>query len=133
MISVENIKQLLSQAVKNEASDIHLSQGYPPIVRIDGKLLPIKGKVLSRQDLEDIIVQILDDYQMELVTGDYYETSGYFLLNVTDINQETSEYCDLYDEFKCEKYKIMMVGEFSDGQIDVRNKEHYIIFRVEEV
>ena len=76
---------------------------------------------------------VVDDYEMALAINGYYQTSGYFLLNVTDINQETSEYCDLYDEFKSEKYKIMMVGEFSDGQIDVRNKEHYLIFRVEEI
>ena len=65
MIGREQVNQLLSHAVKNNASDIHLSEGYPPIVRIDGKLLPLKGKILTKQDLEDIIVQILDDYQME--------------------------------------------------------------------
>jgi twitching motility protein PilT len=65
MISIDQIHQLLKHATKNEASDIHLSQGYPPIIRIDGKLQTIKGKILEKQDLEDIIVQILDDYQME--------------------------------------------------------------------
>lgn len=75
---------------------------------------------------------IVDDYEMELCTGDYYETSGYFLLNVTEINQETADYCDLYDEFESDRFKIMMVGEFSDGQIEERNKDHYLIFRVEE-
>jgi twitching motility protein PilT len=65
MISIDQIHQLLEHATKNDASDIHLSEGYPPIVRIDGKLQTIKGKKLEKQDLEDIIVQILDDYQME--------------------------------------------------------------------
>jgi twitching motility protein PilT len=65
MITREQINQLLAHAVKSQASDIHLSEGYPPIVRIDGKIQQIKGKVLSKQDMEDIIVQILDDYQME--------------------------------------------------------------------
>jgi len=65
MISTEQIHRLLTHAVRNQASDVHLSQGYSPIVRIDGKLQPIKGKVLTKQDIEDIIVQILDDYQME--------------------------------------------------------------------
>ena len=65
MIGQEQINQLLKHAVKNEASDIHLSEGYPPIVRIDGKLQALKGKILTKQDMEDIIVQILDDFQME--------------------------------------------------------------------
>ena len=65
MITKEHINQLLTQAVKAQASDIHLSVGYPPIFRIDGKLQPTKYKLLSKQDMEDIIVQILDDYQMD--------------------------------------------------------------------
>jgi len=65
MINREQINQLLSHAVKSQASDVHLSEGYPPIVRIDGKIQQVKGKVLTKLDMEDIIVQILDDYQME--------------------------------------------------------------------
>jgi len=65
MIGREQVLQLLTHAVNRQASDIHLSEGYPPIVRIDGNLIPLKGKVLTKADMEDIIVQILDDYQME--------------------------------------------------------------------
>ena len=65
MIGLQQIHNLLNQAKKREASDVHLSQGYPPILRIDGKLQPIKGRVLSKQDMEDIMVQLLDDYQMD--------------------------------------------------------------------
>ncbi|HEX9934403.1 MAG TPA: type IV pilus twitching motility protein PilT [bacterium] len=65
MITQEHINGLLAQAVKAQASDIHLSVSYSPVFRIDGKLQQTKYKVLSKQDLEDIIVQILDDYQMD--------------------------------------------------------------------
>ena len=65
MIGHEQIHQLLTHAVENRASDIHLSEGYPPIVRIDGKLQQLKGKVLNKQDMEDVIVQILNDLQMD--------------------------------------------------------------------
>jgi len=64
MLGQDQINQLLMLAVKNDASDIHLSVGYPPIVRINGKLQSIKGKVLTKQDTEDLLVQILDDYQI---------------------------------------------------------------------
>jgi Tfp pilus assembly pilus retraction ATPase PilT len=51
MITREHINELLAHAVKSQASDIHISEGYPPLVRIDGKIQQIKGKVLSKQDL----------------------------------------------------------------------------------
>ncbi|MBN2414450.1 type IV pilus twitching motility protein PilT [bacterium] len=82
MISLEQIHQLLEHARKNDASDIHLGQGYPPIVRIDGKLQPIKGRVLTKQDMEEIIVQILDDYQMERFQKDLELDFGYAVENI---------------------------------------------------
>lgn len=82
MIGTEQIQKLLSHAVQNNASDIHLSEGYPPILRIDGMLQQIKGKVLSKQDLEDIIVQILDDFQMEKFRKNLELDFGYSVPNV---------------------------------------------------
>lgn len=77
MIGLEQIHHLLQHARKNDASDIHLGQGYPPILRIDGRLQPIKGRVLNKQDMEDIIVQVLDDYQMERFKKDLELDFGY--------------------------------------------------------
>ena len=82
MISREQVNQLLQHAVKNQASDIHLCQGYPPIVRIDGKLQALKGKVLSKQDMEDILVQIMDDFQMERFKKDLELDFGYEIPDV---------------------------------------------------
>ena len=65
MITRDKVNQLLSHAYRTQASDIHLSSGYPPLFRVDGRLQAIGNKVISRQDMEDIIVQILDDFQME--------------------------------------------------------------------
>ena len=52
MVDREQVNRLLSHAVQHKASDIHLSQGYPPILRIDGKLQPMKGKCLEVEDME---------------------------------------------------------------------------------
>lgn len=82
MIGTEQIHRLLTHAVRNQASDIHLSQGYPPIIRVDGKLQPIKGKVLTKQDIEDIIVQVLDDFQMERFRDIYEIDFGYTISDV---------------------------------------------------
>ena len=74
---------------------------------------------------------IINDYEMECVVGGYYETRNYFLLNVTDIFTPLDQWCDMYATFEGENYKMMMVGEFLDGPINERNKEEYLIFRVE--
>lgn len=84
MIGQEQIRTLLTHAVKNEASDIHLSEGYPPIVRIDGKLQPIKGKVLTQDDMEDIFVQILDDFQMDKFRENMELDFGYYVPEVAN-------------------------------------------------
>lgn len=82
MISLDQIQQLLTHAVKRQASDIHLSQGYPPIVRIDGKLVTLKGKVLNKEDMEDMVVQILDDQQMERFRDKMELDFGYSLPSI---------------------------------------------------
>lgn len=38
------MKKLLDQAMESKASDLHISVGVPPILRIDGKLQPIAGE-----------------------------------------------------------------------------------------
>ncbi len=65
MVGQTHVHSLLTMAVQNNASDIHLGQGSAPVIRIDGKLQTVKGKVLTREDMEDILVQVLDDPQME--------------------------------------------------------------------
>jgi twitching motility protein PilT len=82
MISKDKVNQMLTHAHRNLASDIHLSSGYPPIFRIDGKLQQVGDKALSKQDMEDIIVQILDDYQMERFRGEKELDFGYSIHGV---------------------------------------------------
>ena len=54
-------------------------------------------------------------------------------MDVTKVTQESEDYTCLYETYIGNKYKCQMVGEFSDGQISEENKEHYLIFKVEEV
>jgi len=49
-------------AVKKNATDIHISSGRQPILRIDGQLGPVDDKpVLSAKDMEEIISLILPE------------------------------------------------------------------------
>ncbi|NQT94939.1 MAG: type IV pilus twitching motility protein PilT [Candidatus Omnitrophica bacterium] len=58
-----DIKDLLQYAVDKNASDLHLTEGLPPIIRIDGLLERTTYPVLSRDDTKKIIYSILNDEQ----------------------------------------------------------------------
>ncbi len=44
-------------------SDIHLTVGRPPLVRMDGELTPLKYRDLSAEEAEALLREILDDAQ----------------------------------------------------------------------
>lgn len=45
------LKELLDLTCKSQASDLHLSVGHPPVLRVDGNIVPLlKEKVLSPED-----------------------------------------------------------------------------------
>lgn len=58
-----DIKDLLQYTVDKEASDLHLTEGLPPTLRIDGMLEPTSYPVLAREDAKKIIYSILNDEQ----------------------------------------------------------------------
>ncbi|MCC6572806.1 MAG: type IV pilus twitching motility protein PilT [Planctomycetes bacterium] len=59
------LNQLLDIAESEKASDLHLCAGAPPVLRINGKLTPVEAKLLSPEDTESALRQILSDREME--------------------------------------------------------------------
>src|ERR1700752_1337518 len=47
-------------------SDIHFTVGLPPLVRLDGQLVPIKYRELSQDETEGLMLEILSDYQHQV-------------------------------------------------------------------
>lgn len=65
------IEVLLDEVVKKKASDLHLQVGLPPILRIDGALVPVTGAaVLTPQLLESLVFAILDEDQKQILLKD---------------------------------------------------------------
>lgn len=62
-----NINDLLGVAVSKNASDLHISVGYPPIIRVDGELQEISEKPLTPEDTESLIFSVLADEKKELL------------------------------------------------------------------
>ena len=58
-----NLHQLLKAMIEKGASDLHLTTGSPPQLRIDGKLSPLKMDSLSAQDTKQASYSILTDAQ----------------------------------------------------------------------
>ncbi|MEE0888254.1 MAG: type IV pilus twitching motility protein PilT [Candidatus Saccharimonadaceae bacterium] len=69
--SVLKIESLLEECVKRNASDLHLQYGLPPILRVDGVLLPIAGiPALTEEALKNLIFTTLDDDQQKILLKD---------------------------------------------------------------
>ena len=56
---------LINYAMENRASDIHITVGVPPILRIDGALRYFNEEKLYPNDIERIVRKILDERQFE--------------------------------------------------------------------
>ncbi|KKS03952.1 type IV pili twitching motility protein PilT [Candidatus Curtissbacteria bacterium RIFCSPLOWO2_02_41_11] len=62
-----SIQEYLEIVVKKEASDLHLVTGMPPMVRIDGQLLPVTGSFLTPEDTESLVFELLSPEQKEML------------------------------------------------------------------
>lgn len=63
-----DIKEFLHKVIESQASDLHLSVGARPILRMDGGLKPIDGvEFLSPADVEDLVYSILTPEQKEML------------------------------------------------------------------
>lgn len=60
------LKTLLQEAVEKEASDLHITENAPPILRIDGKLCFTDHNKLTREDTKNIVYSILNDEQKKV-------------------------------------------------------------------
>jgi twitching motility protein PilT len=57
--------EIVRYASNNGASDIHITVGMPPILRIDGALTKYGKERLTPEDTEDLVKQILDGEQLK--------------------------------------------------------------------
>ena len=65
------IEPLLDEVIKRKASDLHLQVGLAPILRVDGKLLPVPGsEVMNDEAVEALIFSILDEDQKQILLKD---------------------------------------------------------------
>ena len=65
------IEILLEEVVKKRASDLHIQVGLPPMLRIDGSLMPAaRTQPLDEPAVERLVFQILDEDQRQILLKD---------------------------------------------------------------
>src|SRR4030088_1206985 len=58
-----DITELLAFAVKNKASDLHLSAGLPPMIRVHGDVRRINLPPMEHEDVHAMVYDIMSDAQ----------------------------------------------------------------------
>ncbi len=86
-----DITQLLAFAVKNGASDLHLSAGLPPMIRVDGDVRRINVPALDHKAVHGMVYDIMNDkqrkdYEEFLETDFSFEIPGLARFRVNAFN-----------------------------------------------
>ena len=53
------LRELLMYTIDRQASDLHLTEEMPPLIRIDGRIIPSELPVLSRDATKKLIYSVL--------------------------------------------------------------------------
>lgn len=72
-----DITELLAFTVKNKASDLHLSAGLPPMIRVDGELRRINLPAMDDREVESLLYEIMTDLQRKQYE-EFFETDFSF-------------------------------------------------------
>jgi twitching motility protein PilT len=88
-----DISELLAFSVKNKASDLHLSAGLPPMIRVHGDVRRINLPPLEHKDVHGMIYDIMNDGQRkayeEMLEVDFsFAIPGLARFRVNAYNQE---------------------------------------------
>jgi twitching motility protein PilT len=88
-----DISELLAFAVKNNASDLHLSSGLPPMIRVHGDVRRINLPPLEHRDVHGMIYDIMNDGQRkayeEILECDFsFAIPGLARFRVNAFNQD---------------------------------------------
>ncbi|MCC7413444.1 MAG: type IV pilus twitching motility protein PilT [Gammaproteobacteria bacterium] len=87
-----DIGELLAFSVKNNASDLHLSAGLPPMIRVDGDVRRINVPPMDHKSVHDLVYDIMNDKQRkdyeEFLECDFsFEVPGLARFRVNAFNQ----------------------------------------------
>ncbi|MCB1962501.1 MAG: type IV pilus twitching motility protein PilT [Rhodocyclaceae bacterium] len=88
-----DITELLAFSVKNQASDLHLSAGLPPMIRVHGDVRRINLPAMEHKDVHAMVYDIMNDGQRkqyeEMLEADFsFSVPNLARFRVNAFNQE---------------------------------------------
>jgi len=88
-----DITQLLAFSVKNKASDLHLSAGLPPMIRVHGDVRRLNVEPLDHKQVHSMVYDIMNDaqrkhYEAFLEIDFSFEIEGLARFRVNAFNQQ---------------------------------------------
>ena len=88
-----DLTELLAFSVKNKASDLHLSAGLPPIIRVNGDVRRINLPPMSHKEVHSMLYEVMSDalrknYEEHLEVDFSFEIPGLARFRVNAFNQD---------------------------------------------
>lgn len=113
-----DITELLAFSVKQNASDLHLSAGLPPMIRVDGDVRRINLPPLDHKEVHSLIYEIMNDKQRKdfeefLETDFSFEVPGVARFRVNAFNQNRGAGA----VFRTIPSKVLTMEELGMGQV----------------
>lgn len=113
-----DITELLAFSAKNGASDLHLSAGLPPMIRVDGEVRRINLPAMEHKEVHRLIYDIMNDkqrrdYEEFLETDFSFEVPGIARFRVNAFNQNRGAGA----VFRTIPSKVLTMDDLGLGQI----------------
>ena len=113
-----DITELLAFSAKQNASDLHLSAGLPPMIRVDGDVRRINLPPLEHKEVHALIYEIMNDkqrkdYEEFLETDFSFEVPGVARFRVNAFNQNRGAGA----VFRTIPSKVLTMEELGMGQV----------------
>jgi twitching motility protein PilT len=113
-----DITELLAFSAKQGASDLHLSAGLPPMIRVDGDVRRINLPPMDHKEVHSLIYEIMNDkqrkdYEEFLETDFSFEVPGVARFRVNAFNQNRGAGA----VFRTIPSKVLTMEELGMGQV----------------
>ena len=113
-----NIIELLTFAIKNNASDLHLSAGMPPLIRVDGEIRRINVPHLEQENVQEFLYDTMNEKQQrefeEHLEIDFsYEIENLARFRVNAFHQKRG----ISAVFRTIPSKVLSMDELNMGQV----------------
>ena len=113
-----DITELLAFSAKQGASDLHLSAGLPPMIRVDGDVRRINLPPLEHREVHALVYEIMNDkqrkdYEEFLETDFSFEVPGVARFRVNAFNQNRGAGA----VFRTIPSKVLTMEDLGMGQV----------------